>query len=155
MLTNLRFSTLQKGLLLFWSIWLTLVATTNLLDALKQLGALPASWTLASGNYNLIAAAVGFHGAPAIVAALLFAIVILWQLLASLLFWRAFGSMLGGKPGTSDEVTRAFTVSLALWAAFLIATEATLTYTTAATHMRLLIAQIATLLLIRSKITNE
>jgi hypothetical protein len=39
---------------------------------------------------------------------------------------------------------------LALWAAFLIATEATVNYVTAGTHKETLIAQLATLLVIRS-----
>ena len=150
MFAKLRFSTIQSGLVLFWAIWLTLVAVTNAFDTMKRLGALPADFTLASYNFDLVQKAVGVHGVPTIVAALLFAGVIGWELLASGLFWRAWLAMQRGKPGTADEVTQAFAVSLALWAAFLIATEATVSYATAGTHKSTLIAQLASLLVIRA-----
>jgi hypothetical protein len=150
MLRNLGFSALQKGLLLFWSIWLTLVAATNLFDAAKQMGLLPDGWTFASYNFDLVVGTLGVHGIPPVVAAVLFAVIIVWEMLAAGLFWIAYGSMLRGAPGTTAEVTRAFVVSLALWAAFLIATEATVSYVTAATHKGTLIAQLASLLVIRA-----
>lgn len=150
MLARLRFSTLQAGLVLFWAMWLTLVATTNLFDALRHLGALPPHFSLASYNFELVQKTVGAHGVPASVAAFLFAGVVAWELLASVLFWRAWTAMKGGQPGTAASVTQAFVVSLALWAAFLIATEATVNYTTAASHKDTLIAQLATLLVVRS-----
>ncbi len=108
-----RFPALQKGLLLFWAIWLSLVVVTNLGDALKVAGVLPAAWTLASYNYTLLAQTVGAHGVPAAVAALLFGGAVLWQALAAGLFWRAFRALCRGRPATSDEVTQAFVVSLA------------------------------------------
>jgi hypothetical protein len=150
MLDRLRFSTLQAGLLLFWAIWLSLIVLTNLADALKVLGVLPESWTLASYNYRLVEQTVGAHGVPAAVAAVLFAGVIAWELLAAGLFWRAWTAFRRDGDGAGREVTQAFVVGLALWAAFLIATEATVAYATAATHKGTLIAQIATLLLLRS-----
>jgi hypothetical protein len=150
MIDGLRFTSIQKGLLLFWAVWLSLVALTNLFDALRQLGALPDGWTLASYNYDLVVQTVVAHGVPVAVAAVLFAAVIVWQVAAAGLFWRAFGSMARGRPGTSHEVVQAFAVSLALWAAFLIMTEATVNYVTAGTHKTTLIAQLASLLVIRS-----
>jgi hypothetical protein len=149
-ISRLRFSTIQKGLLLFWAIWLTLIALTNFFDALRQLGLLPEGWTFASYNYDLVRQTVGAHGVPAGIAAALFGGVIFWEALAAGLFWRAFAAVRRGRPGTSDEVSQAFTVGLALWAAFLIATEATVNYLTAPTHMSALIAQLASLLVIRS-----
>ena len=154
MLVRLSFSSIPKGLLLFWSIWLTLVAATNIFDALKQLGVLPAGWTLASYNYDLVVETVGAHGIPPVIAALLFAGVIMWEVLAAGLFWRAYVGMRHGRAGTADEVSQAFAVSLALWAAFLIATEATVNYATAPTHKSTLIAQLVSVLVIRSGEVN-
>lgn len=150
MLAKLRFSTIPLGLLLFWAIWLTLVTFTNLADALKQLELLPETWTLASYNYDLIVQTLAPHGIPATIAAFLFAGVIVWEAVAAALLWRAFSAVRRGLPGTAPEVTQAFVVSLALWAAFLIATEATVNYTTAGTHKDTLIAQLVSLLVIRS-----
>lgn len=150
MLTRLRSSTLQSGLVLFWAIWLSVVTLTNAFDALKQLAVLPEDFTLASYNFKLVKDTVGAHGLPGHVAAVLFAGVLAWELLASALFWRAWAAMRRGHSGSAGEVTQAFTVSLALWAAFLIATEVTVNYATAGTHKSTLIAQLATLLVIRS-----
>jgi hypothetical protein len=150
MLSNLRYSTLQAGLLVFWAIWLTLVTLTNFADALRKLGILPAEFRLASYNFDLVKDTVGAHGVPTAIAVVLFAGVIAWELLASVLFWRAWTVVRRGGSGAAPEITQAFVVSLALWAAFLIATEATVNYVTAGTHKETLIAQLATLLVIRS-----
>ena len=150
MSTRMNFSGIQKGLVLFWAVWLSLVSLTNVCDALKSLDVLPENWTLASYNFDLVRSAVGTHGVPVTVAAVLFAGVIAWEILASALLWRAFAAMLRGQPGTSPAVTQAFFVSLALWAAFLIATEATVDYLTAGTHKATLIAQLVTLIVVRA-----
>ena len=150
MLAKLRFSTVQTGLVLFWAIWFTFATTTNIFDALKQLGILPKGFSLASYNFALVEGTLAAHGIPVIVTAILFAGVILWELLACGLFWRAWLAMRNGAAGSAPEVTQAFFVSLALWAAFLIATEATVNYLTAETHKGTLIAQLATLIVVRS-----
>ena len=155
MLARIRISTIQTGLVLFWATWLTLVTSTNLFDALKQLGVLPTGFTWSSYNFELVKETVGAHGVPTVIASLLFAGVIAWELLASALFWRAWLAMRRGKRGTGDEVTQAFAVSLALWAAFLIATEVTVNYSTAATHKSTLIAQLVSLILIRAGSRGE
>ena len=151
MVAKLGFSSLQIGLVLFWAIWLTAVTTTNIFDAGKQLGILPAGFTMASYNFDMIAKTVGAHGVPTAVAALLFAGAIAWELAASALLWRAGLVMYRGAPGTAPEVVQAFAVSLALWAAFLIATEVTVNYATAGTHKATLTAQLVSLLVIRAR----
>src|SRR5690554_5890156 len=133
MLNKFRFSTIQTGLVLFWAIWLTFAATSNIFDALKQLGLLPDGFTFASYNFSLVEGTLAAHGIPVAVAAILFAAVIVWELLACGLFWRAWLAMRSRADGRAPEVTQAFFVSLMLWAAFLIATEATVNYLTAET----------------------
>ena len=151
MLGELRFSSIQIGLVLFWAIWLTVATITNVFDALKQLGALPARFTLVSDNFDLIAKTVGAHGVPTAIAAVLFAGATAWELLASVLLWRAWLAMRRDAPGTTPEVTQAFAISLALWAAFLIATEVTVSYATAVTHKATLTAQLVSVLVIRTR----
>jgi hypothetical protein len=149
MLVKLGFRTIQTGLVLFWAIWLTLVTATNVFDGLRQLGVLPEGFTLASYNFDLVVETVGAHGVPMGAAAVLFAGVIVWEALGSVLFWRGWRAMSSGRDGRAAEVTQAFAVSLALWAAFLIATELTVNYVTAGTHKTTLIAQLASLLVVR------
>jgi uncharacterized membrane protein YidH (DUF202 family) len=148
---TMRFSSIQIGLVLFWAIWLSVVTTTNILDVMKQLGALPAGFTLVSYNFELVAKTVGAHGVPTLIAALLFTGVIAWELLASALLWRAWQAMRRGAPATAPEVMQAFAVSLALWATFLIATEVTVNYATASTHKLTLITQLVSLMVMRAQ----
>lgn len=151
MLSPLRYPTLKAGLVLFWALWLTIVTLSNLTDALKVLGILSADFIWASYNYALVRDTVAAHGVPAAGAAVLFAGVLAWETLASILLWRAWNALRRGAPGTAPEVTQAFAVNLALWAAFLVATELFINYDTAGTHKTTLIAQIATLLLLRQR----
>lgn len=151
MLTRIRFSTLQAGLVFFWAVWLTVVTLTNLTDAFKALGGLPETFGWASYNYALVRETVAAQGVPTALAGLLFAGVLVWELLAAGLLWRAWNAMRRGAPGTTAAVTQAFAVNLALWCAFLTATELFINYATAATHKSTLIAQLATLLVVRMR----
>lgn len=147
----IRFPTLKAGLILFWAVWLTIVTLSNLTDALKALGILSPDFGWASYNYALVLKTVGEQGVPAAGGAVLFAGVLVWEILATALLWRAWNALRRGAPGTAPEVTQAFAVNLALWAAFLVATELFINYETAGTHKTTLIAQIATLILLRQR----
>lgn len=151
MLSSIRFPTLKAGLVLFWALWLAFVTLSNLTDALKALGILPETFAWASYNYALVRETVAAHGVPAAGAAVLFAGVLAWEILATALLWRAWIALRRGAPGSAPEVTQAFAVNLALWSAFLVATELFINYATAATHKGTLIAQIATLILLRQR----
>jgi hypothetical protein len=136
---------LKRLLLLFWATWLTVVFLTNLADAAKGLGLLGESWTFASGNWKLIQETTARYRTPAAVNAVLFAGVILWEAVAALLFWRASWS-LRDRNAARPAVYRAFTTSLLLWGAFLVADEVFVAYSLESTHLRLLVAQLVTLL---------
>ncbi|MDB4949078.1 MAG: hypothetical protein JWM27_1727 [Gemmatimonadetes bacterium] len=140
--------TLPRGVLLFWSLWLSIVTLTNVLDGLKNLRLLPTGWAFASGNYAFMASVTAKYHTPAAATALLFVGVVLWELLASALFWRAFAAYRAGRAGEADAARTAFTVSLALWAAFALADEIFFAFDAEATHFRLFIATIASLLAI-------
>lgn len=139
---------LKRLLLVFWSIWLTLVFTTNLFDGAKAIGLLADSWKFASGNYRLLADATRLYDPPAWVNGALFLGVICWEGLAAFLFWRAWWNYRGGKRVGGRTVFLAFTVSLGLWAAFLVANEVLINYRIEAVFLGLLTAQLATLLAI-------
>jgi hypothetical protein len=133
---------LRSGILLFWAAWYTVVTLTNVFDALKAFGLVPAGWTLASGNYGLMLKVTAIHGTPTAVVALLFLGVILWEAGAAVLFWRAWASR-------GEAMVRAFLVGLALWAAFTLADEIFIAYPLEATHLRLFAVQLLSLLAIR------
>lgn len=143
----MRFSlpTLKRGLLFFWALWLTVVFLTNLFDALKQVGVLGEGWSLASGNYGFMQATTAVHALPSGLVTLLFVAVVVWEALAAGLFWRAFVGYRAGRAAL-PAVNSAFALSLALWAAFMLADELFMAYDVEATHMRIFAAQLVTLL---------
>ena len=135
---------LKRSLLLFWAVWLTVVFLTNAADAAKAAGLLGESCAFASGNYRFLTETTARYGTPGWANAALFAGVIVWEGLAAALFWRA-GWTFGSSSGRSARHA-AFTVSLMLWAAFMIADEVFIAYAVEGTHLRLFIAQLVTLL---------
>jgi hypothetical protein len=136
---------LKRLLLLFWAVWLTVVFLSNLADAGQGLGLLGESWAFASGNWKLIQETTARYGTPAAVNAALFAGVILWEGAAAVLFWRA-GLSFRGRDSARKAVYVAFTTSLLLWGAFLVADEVLVAYPLEGTHLRLFVAHLVTLL---------
>ena len=139
---------LKRGLLAFWALWNLVVCFTNLCDGLKALGVLGAAWRFTSGNYPLLVGTTALYGTPSWINVVLFLGVISWEGASAILFWlacRRFGST----KGRSLQVMHtAFTVSLALWAAFILADEIFLAYGLEGTHLRVFTGQLATLLVI-------
>jgi hypothetical protein len=138
---------LKRLLLLFWAVWLSVVFLSNLADAAKALGWLDESCPFASGNWKLIQETTVRYETPAAVNAVLFAVVIVWEAVAALLFWRASWTF-RGRISARQVVYPAFTVSLLLWGSFLLADEVFIAYTLESTHLRLFVAQLLTLLAI-------
>jgi hypothetical protein len=138
---------LKRSLLLFWAVWLSVVFLSNLSDAGKGLGLLGDSWAFASGNWKFIKETTARYGTPDLVNALLFAGIILWEGVAALPFWRAVWTFRGKKSGRKI-LHFAFTTSLLLWGAFLIADEVLIAYPLESTHLRLFIAFLVTLMTI-------
>lgn len=141
-------SVLKGCLLALWAAWQTVVFTTNLLDAGKALGFLNQSWPFASGNWRFMLETTARYGTPTWLSAILFSGVIFWEGLTALLFWLAFFKYRSGAAEAKRIVHAAFTVGLMLWGAFMIADEVFIAYAVEGTHLRLLIAQLATLLAI-------
>ena len=134
--------TLKSGVLLFWAAWFTLVAATDVVDALKAARLVPAGFTFASNNWELMLKVTSQHATPVAVAGVLFLGAIAWEALAASLFWRAWAA--GGRGGLA-----AFTVALALFAAFVLADEIFIAHTLEATHLRLLAVQLLSVLALR------
>jgi hypothetical protein len=138
---------LKRGLLFFWSVWLTVVFATNVLDGCKALDLLSDNWNFASGNYRFLAVTTARYGTPGWLNGLLFLGVIAWEGTAALLFWLAW-LRFRSHEGSRRLLYAAFTVSLTLWSAFAIADELFIAYKVEDTHWRLFTAQLATLLAI-------
>jgi hypothetical protein len=135
----------KRVLLLFWAAWLNVVFLSNLADAAKGLGWLGESWAFASGNLSVIRETTARYATPDWVNDVLFAGVILWEGVATLLFWRA-GWAYRGEGSGRKAVYLAFTASVLLWGAFLLADELFIAYPLESTHLRLFVAHLVTLL---------
>jgi hypothetical protein len=138
---------LKRLLLFFWAVWLSVVFLSNLADAAKGLDLLGESWTFASGNGKLIQETTSRYRIPVAVSAVLFTAVIFWEGIAAVLFWRA-GWSFQGRNASGKPVYLAFTISLLLWGAFLVADEVFIAYRLGSTHLLLFVAHLATLLAI-------
>jgi hypothetical protein len=137
-------TTLKRGLLVFWAVWLTFVFVKNTFDGLKALGALPEGWRFASKNYGYMWDATRVYNLPAWMVGILFAGATIWEGVAATLMWRAAG--VGGR--LTGAAMLSFAVSLALWAAFMLMDEIFNAYQVENTHTRVFIAQLATLLVV-------
>lgn len=139
---------LKRGLLFFWALWLSIVCATNVLDGLKALAVLPPTWSLASGNYAFMVKVTAIHQTPSWLVDMLFAGVVLWEALGALLFWRAFFKFRGLASGFAPVVL-AFSVTLALWAGFIIADEVFISYQVEDAHRSIFLFELVTLLVVR------
>jgi hypothetical protein len=139
---------LKRCLLAFWAAWLSVVFATNAADAAKAFGWLGPEWAFASGNFGFLSETTARYDPPTWLNDLLFVGVISWEGLAAVLFWRAWWRSRGPREAGRRSVYAAFTASLSLWAAFLLADEVLIAYPVEATHLRLFTAQLATLLAI-------
>lgn len=135
---------LKRGIPMFWAAWFSLVLATNILDLLRAVGFLPETWRFASGNFDLIESITLL---PRWASLILFVGVLLWEGIATVLFWCSV-------PRTDDPAVQlkrtstAFCVSLGLWAAFILADEILLQYALAPVHLRIFSAQLLSLLAI-------
>lgn len=119
---------LKRGILLFWSVWLSVVFASNLADGLQQAHVLPASFKFVSGNLSAIDAAISIYVSSKAIANVLFGLVILIELTGALLFWRAFFDRQSVAAGVHAKLIPPFLVTGGLFAGFLIADEVLIAY---------------------------
>jgi hypothetical protein len=141
---------LQRGLLLFWALYFTLVLSSNFTDALKALGVLDATFPFASGNYALVHKVTQIYSAPTPIVAAMFAGVLAWELAAAVCFWIAFTRTSGASSDAAGAATtRAFLASISLWATFILMDEFFIAFEIPgleSTHMALFVAELVTLI---------
>jgi hypothetical protein len=133
-------------LLIIWSVWFTIVFASNSCDGLQTLGLMPGAWKFASGNYAFMQTVTERYGTPQALVAALFAGVILWEGVATVLFYRAAFALQKGTRDAAETARLAFAVGLALWGAFAIADEIFIRFDVQAVHWRLFIAQLVSLI---------
>jgi hypothetical protein len=137
---------LKLGLLSFWGLWLLLAFLTNLCEWLKVVRIVPQKWTFASQNFQAVARATATYHAPPWIPRGLFLGVLLWQLLTLIFFgWAIVSSAMAGALARG-ALNAAFTTSIGLLAAFMIADEIFKEYDLERGHVLLLTVQLVTLI---------
>lgn len=137
---------IKRMLLLFWAAWLTVVAATNVLNALQVLGVIDESLKFVSGNWQWINQTMDPLGVPRQLQATLFAGAIAWEALAASMFWWAAIAYRGRPLIQERAAVSACGVNLALWAAFQVLDEVFIAYQPQSVHRMIFVSQIATLL---------
>lgn len=137
---------LKRGILLFWSVWISIVVLMNSGNALKAAGFLPSDWKLSSGNYQAIAHVTAIYGVPHWADAILFAGVILWESVALILFWRAFRTYPRSGASSWRAIYLAFTTLFGLFAAFILTDEIFHDYKVEADHRGIALLLLVSLL---------
>ena len=144
---------IKRGLLFFWALWLSIVFMSNIADGLKALKVLPDTWPFASGNYLFMVKVTNIYSTPEWMVAILFSGVVIWEGLGASLFWCSFREFNGVNGSGLTTVYTAFGVSLALWAAFVIADEIFVAYKTYNSleegHMGIFASQLISLFVLR------
>jgi hypothetical protein len=142
---SLNLRTIGCGIVVFWSLWFFIVFASNFCDAMVHLQMLPSHWRFASGNFAFLEKVTSRYSVPTTVNGVLFAGVILWEALATVLFTRAAIRTCLGSSQFRETSRAAFAVGLALWAAFALVDEFFIVYDLEASHLRLFIAQLLSL----------
>lgn len=141
-----RAGVLKRGILVFWTVWISVVVLMNLGDALKAAGVLPSGWKVASGNYEAIVKAGQVYGTPHWLDYVLFLGAILWEAICMGLFWRALRRFHLGHSRRWRAVYLAFTSVLALFGAFILADEVFHEYRMERDHRGIALLLLASLL---------
>lgn len=132
----------------FWGMWYAIAAYTNLLDFAYKLGWLSPFWRYRSSNFDIIGSYFMRFDISLNWVYPLLSIGILAEItIAILFFWTAFRLYQGKSADRSFYP--AFLFSMTFWCAFLVLDELIISYSLASTHLRLLIATMVTLLLIK------
>ena len=132
---------LRRLLLAFWAMYFSMVAVTNTVDLLDQLGAL--HWTfLNSGNFDYMRSIVGVYDVGATATKLLLACALAVELVGAVLFWRALLS------GRTRVALQAVCWSVLVWISFTFMTELFLAYTSESPFRELLTLAIGSALVI-------
>jgi hypothetical protein len=119
---------LIRALLLFWAIWFSVVTASNAADLLREAGLLSPDWRFASGNFALVAESLSLYSLSRAWASALFSLVVVVQLIASALFWRAALDAGPLAPRVRPGIVYAFSAGMGLFGAFLVLDEVLLIY---------------------------
>ena len=134
----------KLGVLLFFATWFLIAFLTNLIDLFNILN-LTNQWKFHSSNYLALKEVLHIYNTPDIILNFLFFFNIFIQGISALLFFYASFRYFKNY-NAWPLINIAFDASIALWAVFLVMEEIFIAYAYEATHIRLLMLEIISLL---------
>ncbi|KTD61088.1 hypothetical protein [Legionella spiritensis] len=137
---------IKLGFLLFFACWFAIACLTNLVDLANAIH-LTNEWAFHSGNLAALAKVLAIYHTPTWFLYALFCSDIIVQGTSAVLFAVASWQF-GINRYPWPWINTAFGISMALWATFLVMEEIFIAYAFEATHIRLLILEMAALLVV-------
>ncbi len=144
---DLRLGTIIKRLVLaFWTMYFTMVATTNFVDLLDEFGVL--EWVfLNSGNFEYLVSVVKVYEIGPDLTKLMLVGAWLLELIGAVLFWRAL-LRFGRRPGGRTAALSALAWGTVVWFGFIFMTEFFVAYTAESPFRELLMIMLASILVV-------
>ena len=137
---------LKRLLLAFWTMYFSMIALTNGVDLLDELGV--ARWKfLNSGNFDYLSSVVKVYAVGPGLTKLMLAAAFTIELVGAIAFWRALLS-LGRREGGRTAALQAICWGTAVWTAFVFMTEFFVAYQSESVFRELLALMIGTALAI-------
>lgn len=124
----------KRLVVVFWALWWLSAFLTDFIGAMKQLGIVAAGW-FAVTNYADLTQAVAPYDPPGWLPPFLYAGIIGWSFISTVLFMIAAATPLEPRRRWRRRVDTAFIVSLGLWAAFFLADQIVLKFGLEQNHM--------------------
>lgn len=133
-------------ILLFWGLWFGIACCSNIIDLLHFHGIM-LDYNFYSGNYLALKNVISVYQTPQHMLNILFYLDILIQGIIAILFISSAVSLYRSSIYCWKLVNLAFIVSIVLWGVFLIMEEIFIAYQFEATHIRLSVFEIVSLLM--------
>lgn len=137
---------LKRGVLLYWSLWFSVVWFANVADRLRAAGYINPAWKAGYGDFSVLSTSSALYGAPTHLSAAMITLVLVWEALTVGFFWRAFAKFRGVHQAEHFSLRGAFILALTLFAAFLLADESFARHSREPTHMLIFVALLISLL---------
>ena len=134
----------KLGILAFWGIWFAIAFLTNVTDFLIATN-LHAPSLFRSGNYSALEKVISIYNTPHYFLNILFSLNIFVQGLSAIMFFIATFCF-WKRVYIWQTINIAFSLSISLWAVFLIMEEIFIAYSYEATHIRLFMFEMISLL---------
>lgn len=134
----------KLGILLFWGIWFSIAFLTNMTDFLMTINIMSVS-SVRSGNYNALEKVISIYNTPHDFLNILFSLDIFAQGLSAILFFIATFCF-WKRIYIWQTINTAFSISIFLWAIFLIMEEIFIAYSYETTHITLFMFELISLI---------